>query len=404
MVWLQRRRPLVIGGLALLAVLIAAAVAWHLRPVSGIEASGTLEAIESDVAPKVQGRLLELRVRDGERVRAGETVAVLERVDPTLNLSQAQANLVAAKAQVGVARAAYDLQRAEYATTLSQANSGVGIAGSHTGQAGENFEIERRSAVLSVDQAKAGLLSAQSGFARAKVDLGRARSLVATGDEPQQALDDASDAYSAAAAGLQSARDALGLAQAGLRTVHVRQLDVRASQLEQSQSDQTLESAQAQWQLVVQRRAQLAAADAAVGQAQAALGLAQDQVRETHLLAPFDGYVVSHNFEVGDLIAPGAAVMTIGDLDHPYLYVYVSETDLPHIKAGMRADATVDGFPNRTFTGTITELGEQAEFTPENVQTKEERVEYLVFRVKIQFTDTTGALKPGLPADAVIHT
>jgi HlyD family secretion protein len=69
----------------------------------------------------------------------------------------------------------------------------------------------------------------------------------------------------------------------------------------------------------------------------------------------------------------------------------------------MRVGVTIDGVPGRTFTGTVTEISNTAEFTPENVQTKQERIEYLVFRVKIQFTDTTGTLKPGLPADAVIR-
>jgi HlyD family secretion protein len=227
--------------------------------------------------------------------------------------------------------------------------------------------------------------------------------LVETGDEPQQSLDDASAAYKSSAADLQAARDAVAAAQANQNTVAVRQLDVAASQAQQHQSVAVFENAQAERQLVIQRRAQLAAAQAALGQARAALGLAQDQVRETRLRAPFDGFVISHNFEVGDLVQPGAAVMTIGDLVHPYVYAYIGEAQLPHVKTGMRADVTIDGMPGRTFAGTVTEIGNTAEFTPEDVQTKEERVEYLVFRVKIQFTDTTGSLKPGLPVDAVIR-
>ncbi len=96
-------------------------------------------------------------------------------------------------------------------------------------------------------------------------------------------------------------------------------------------------------------------------------------------------------------------MITVGDLVHPYVYVYVSESDLPRIKTGSRADVTIDGMPNRSFNGVVTEISNTAEFTPEDVQTKEERIEYLVFRVKIQLTDETGSLKPGLPADALIR-
>jgi HlyD family secretion protein len=101
---------------------------------------------------------------------------------------------------------------------------------------------------------------------------------------------------------------------------------------------------------VAQRHAQLLAAQGQLAQARAAFGLAQDQVRETQLAAPFDSYVVSHNFEVGDLVQSGSAVMTVGDLDHPYVYVYVSETDLPHIKTGMQAEVTIDGMPDGRFS------------------------------------------------------
>jgi HlyD family secretion protein len=392
----------VIVVLALAA--LAAKVFTSLRPANVVEASGSIEATQSDLSPKVQGRLIALRVADGAPVKKGQVVAVLEKVDPTLDLDQARANAAAAKAQVNVAYAAYQLQEDQYETTLAQAKAGVSIAHSHLGQAGENLGIATDAAALSVDQAQAQLVAAQSAYAKAKIDLARARSLVGTGDEPQQTLDDASTAYTTAAAQLQAAHDALALALANRRNVRVSQFEVVASRQQQRQSFATLEDARAQERLVAQRRAQWVAARSQLAQAQAALGLAQNQVSETQLVAPFDGYVISHNFEVGDLIAPGAPVMTVGDLVHPYVYAYVSETQLPHVKAGMSAGVTIDGMPGRTFTGTVTEIGSTAEFTPENVQTKEERIEYLVFRVKIQLYDPTLTLKPGLPVDVRIHT
>lgn len=396
-----RMAPLIIGGLVL-AGLILYGVLSHVRPVVGIQASGTIEATESEISPKVQGRLIALRVRDGDAVKKGERLAVLERLDPMLSLKQARAGVAAALAQVNVAEAAYELQRATYETTLAQARPGLGIARSHLSQAGENLTIASRAAALGVDQAEAELTAARATYAHSRADLARVKSLVRTGDEPKQSLDDATNTQASAAAQLQAAQDALALERTNLGTVQVHQLDVKASSLQQHQAVAILENAQAEEQLVTERRAQLAAARANLAQMRATLGLAQDQVRETQLLAPFDGYVISHNFEVGDLISSGSAVLTIGDLTHPYVNVYVSESDLPRIKSGMHANVVIDGMPGRTFVGTVTEISNTAEFTPENVQTKEERVEYLVFRVKIQFTDTTGTLKPGLPADAVL--
>lgn len=348
-------RRLVTAGIVV--AIVAGAAAWLLMPREAhdvVTASGTIEVVQSDLSPKVEGRLVRLRMQDGAAVRRGQVLAVLERVDPALGLEQARASLASAEQQV----------------TLTEAR---------LGQAGENLGITSASTALGVDQARAQLVSAESAYRLASENLARDRSLVATGDEPRQALDDARNGYAASAAQLQGARDALALAQSDRRNVTVRELDLRASRVARLQALATL------------------------AQARAAVGLAQNQVDETDLIAPYDGYVISHNFEAGSLIEPGAAVLTVGDLDHPYVYVYVSETDLPRIHAGERADVTVDGIPNRTFAGTVTEIGTAAEFTPENVQTREQRIEYLVFRVKIQFTDRTGTLKPGLPVDADIH-
>ena len=388
---------------AAVIVAIAVGVVLHLQSPGGVQASGTIEATQSDVAPKVLGRLISLRVQDGDAVKKGQIVAVLEQVQPGFNLQQARAAVAAAGAQVRAAQAAYDLQLKTYGTDLTQAQSSVGIAGSRVGQAGENLGIQIPAAALAIDQARAQLIAAQANYDHASVNIARAKSLVATGDAPKQSLDDATNAYQGASAQLQAAKDALALALANQRNVEVRRLDVTSSRYQQRQSQAALQSVEAERQLVEQRHAQLLAARDQLAQARAALGIAQDQVQETKLVAPFDGFVISHNFEVGDLVQPAAAVLTIGDLSHPYVYVYVSETDMPRVKLGTKADVMLDGLPKKTFVGTVTEISNTAEFTPENVQTKEERVQYLVFRIKIQFTDTTGSLKPGLPADAVIQ-
>lgn len=402
-----RTRVAILAGV-IVAVLVIAVVATgvlaRLKRAPGIAASGTIEATESDLSPKVQGRLAALRVHDGDAVKKGQILAVLERSDPLLNLDQARAGVAAALAQVTASQAAYALQAATYETNLAQAGEGVSIARSSLGQAGENLDIEEKAVALAVDQAQAQLASARSSYARASADLSRTRSLVGTGDMPRQALDDATAAYVSADAQMRAARDAVSLAKANRRNVRIRQLGVFASRSQHRQSIATLDSAKAERDLVAQRRAQVLAAEGQLGQARAALALAQNQVDETDIVAPFAGYVISHNFEVGDLVAPGSAVMTVGDLAHPYVYVYVSETDLPHVKTGARADISVDGMPGRTFVGKVTEISTSAEFTPENVQTKQDRIDYLVFRVKIQLHDTTGSLKPGLPVDAVIGT
>lgn len=400
----MNKRAIALAAAGLLVVAGVLLAVFHPHVSNGIRASGMIEATESDIAPKVQGRLVRILVADGARVLRGRTVAVLERTTPALSVDQARANVAAAQAQLASARSAYALQEQTYGAQLAQAAESVSIAGANRGQASQGLSIERHATRLAIDQAAAQLGAAQAAYHRAGTELARTRSLVAGGDEPQRMLDDVTAQYRSASAQLETARDALALARANRSNVAIRRYGLEASASAQRQSQAALALSRAQLALVAQRGAQVLAARAQLAQTRAALGLAQEQLQETHLIAPFDGAIVSHNFEVGDLVSPGSAVMTIADLTHPYVYVYLSETDLPRVKTGMHADVTIDGMPGKTFRGTITEIASSAEFTPENVQTHEQRIEYLVFRVKIQFTDTTGTLKPGLPVDAVIRT
>ncbi|HEV3154525.1 MAG TPA: HlyD family efflux transporter periplasmic adaptor subunit [Candidatus Baltobacteraceae bacterium] len=400
----QVRNPAIALAIVL-ALAIAAALTFALRPQSagGIAASGTIEVTQSDAAAKVQGRLVSLRVHDGQNVRRGQVLATLEQLNPSLNLAQARAQVQAAQAQVSSARAEYELARQTYGSQVTEAGAGVTVAQANVGQSGENLAIETESAALRVAQAQSAVSAAQSAFDRAGIELRRERSLVASGDEPVRSLDDAVVQYADAKAQLQSAHEGLGIARADARNVQIRQLGMQSARAQQAQSYAQLDAARAQSQTVQQREAQVLSAQAQLAQARAAAGVAEDQVRETRIVAPFDGAVVSHNVEVGDLVAPGTAVMTVADLTQPYMYVYVNETDLPYVKTGAHATVRIDGMSGRTFDGTVTEIATSGEFTPENVQTKEQRIEYLVFRVKIQFLDRSGTLKAGLPADAVIH-
>lgn len=407
--WAIHFAPISVASVVLAAILVVAGVLGLPRLIAPpsvshvVRASGTIEATQSEIASKVQGRLVSLRVRDGEAVHRGQLVAVLEDLEPSIAVEQARATAATAAAQLQTARAAYALQRSAYQTTLAQAGSGARIAGARVGAAGVTLEITRESTALAVAQAQAKLAAAHSASVRAQIELRRAKGLVASGDMPQRLLDDATNASAAAAAELRAASAAVALAESQRRNVEARRLDVAASAEQQRASLAVLAAAQAEWELVNQRQAQVAAAEAALTLARTAVVLAQNRVRETELRAPYDGFVISHDVEAGDLVQPASAVLTIGDLSHPYVNVYVTESDLPHIKTGASADVFVDGMPGRTYTGTVTELAKTAEFTPANVQTKQERIDYLVFRVKIELNDASGTLKPALPVDADIH-
>ena len=142
-------------------------------------------------------------------------------------------------------------------------------------------------------------------------------------------------------------------------------------------------------------------ADTRLAQAQAALVLVQKALDNTYVVSPLGGTVTSKAVEVGDLATPGAVIVSVSKLDTVKLTIYVSETELPNVKLGSVADVRIDAAPKRVFPGRVTFISPTAEFTPKNIQTREDRVK-LVFGVRIEIPNPDGMLKPGLPADATI--
>jgi HlyD family secretion protein len=145
----------------------------------------------------------------------------------------------------------------------------------------------------------------------------------------------------------------------------------------------------------------IAAAAAAVKNAQETLRLAKITLGYTVLSAPFSGVIVVRQTELGEVMQPGTPVVTLADLDHVWLRGYVSETDLGKIRWGQGATVTTDTYPGKKYPGRISFISSSAEFTPKSVETHQERVT-LVYRIKIDVDNPNHELKPGMPADALI--
>ncbi len=191
-------------------------------------------------------------------------------------------------------------------------------------------------------------------------------------------------------------------------------LDMRDNPLE---ADALVDAAQAQYQIseanVAVAQAQLdalqagateeeiEATEAQVQQAEAALATLQVQLDKMTLQSPRTGIVLERMVNVGEIAPPNFSLLTIADLGQVTLTVYVPENEIGLVKVGQNVEVRVDSFPERTFNGEVVYIASQAEFTPKNVQTKEERVS-TVFAVKIEIPNPDQALKPGMPADARI--
>jgi multidrug resistance efflux pump len=164
-------------------------------------------------------------------------------------------------------------------------------------------------------------------------------------------------------------------------------VDVARAQLEALQSGATQQ--------------EVGVAESQVEQAEAALATLHVHLDKMTLRAPRTGIVVERTVNVGEIAPPNFSLLTLADLDQVTLTVYVPENQIGLVKVGQDVQVKVDSYPERTFDAEVVHIASRAEFTPKNVQTKEERVS-TVFAVKIEIPNADHALKPGMPADAEI--
>jgi len=310
-----------------LAVLAGPACSGHAGK-DVISASGTIEAVEVNVAAKVSGQVMELAVGEGSRVGAGDKLAVIDHSALDIQLRQAEAGVRLAEAQLAL------LVKGARAEDIRQAEAAV-------------------------QQADAALRSAED-------DAKRMRELAKTGSVTPKSREDAESRLTVAAA--QRSAAAEGLAK-------VRRLA---------------------------RPEEVQAAEARLAQARAASDLLAKTIADCTVTAPAGGVVTHKAVEAGELVTPGATVVTLVELETVHVMIYITEKELGRVRLGDAADVTIDAFPDKAFPGRVTYISPEAEFTPKNVQTKEDRVK-LVFGVKVEIENREGLLKPGLPADAVIR-
>ena len=223
-------------------------------------------------------------------------------------------------------------------------------------------ELQSGSRTQEIGGAKASVTAVEAELSKAQKDLRRAEALYAQKLIPTSQLDAAKSAYDAVSAQYKLAKEKLSLTKEGPTKQSIRAAEYR------------------------------------VEQAKAALLSAEKRLSDTTIFAPLSGVILNKNVEPGEILTQGAPVYTIGDLENPWIKVYVKEDKLGLIKLGQTAEVTIDAFPNKFFDGAVTYISPQAEFTPKTVQTKEERVK-LVFAVKVSVKNLNGELKPGMPAD-----
>ncbi len=397
-----------------------------------VEASGVIEATEVDVSALVAGRLATLLVKEGDPVKRGQVIAEIERQEFEAQLTSAggalqaaegelarvEASLVGAKLSAGNARTAYE-KSTELKGRYEAGRAQYEAATAARDQAKARLELVRAGTrPEQLEQARAAAASAQAAWEDAQRELARLEKLLAEGAVSEQQVDRQRTAADTAAANHDAAQARLAEAEAGFRTEERRQAEAALAQAEANlaagewglatakelygdrlELKQKLDLAEAEYRAAQQARA---AAEGRVEAARGALAVAEKKLTDATVRAPITGVITLKIREAGEVVSPGQGIVRLADLDHMWLRVYVPETVIGRVKLGQQAEVTTDADPRQVHRGQVVEIAQEPEFTPKNVQTREQRAK-LVFGVKIAVDNPARELKPGLPADARIR-
>jgi len=326
---MKQKKFVIIGIVVVIIVVLVLVYHFRNKREEGVlKLSGNIEVTETNIGFKIPGRITELLVDEGYKVKKGDVLARLDSAELAGVVAQSRAVLQ------------------EAATRLAELRAG--------------------SRPQEIEQAKANVGSQEAELNKAKKDYERAEILYKNGAISASQFDTAKSAYETRMAQYTNALEQLSLVKEGPRKEDIRAQEHR------------------------------------VQQAKASLNVSEERFKDTIIYAPISGIILRKNVELGETVAQGTPVLTIGDLENPWIKVYVKEDKLGLVKLGQKARVNVDSYPGKTYEGNVTYISSEAEFTPKYVQTEEERVK-LVFGIKVKVDNVNYELKPSMPADVRIY-
>lgn len=295
--------------------------------INKIESSGTIESKDVVVSSKNSGVILKINFDEGNKVKAGDTILVIEHEQLELQLSQAIALKNAAEAQ-------YELMK--------------------KGARDED-----------IVQAEQNLNQAKINFESAERDKQRLEKLIESNTVSQKQFEDAVSRFELTKAQFLTAKENLNKVRKIFRNEEIK-------------------SAKANYDKAV------------VG-----VELIKKNIKDCYVTTPIDGFISKMYIENGELVSPMTSLFKVVNLEKLELMIYVSTEELAYVKLGQKVEIKIDAFKDKVYNGKVAFISPEAEFTPKNIQTKDERTK-LVYAVKINVENKNYELKSGMPADAVI--
>lgn len=368
----------VLASVTIAAVFIGLLL-YSQRPDGRVVVSGFIEADEIRVGSRVGGRVRAVHVEEGQTVAEGELLVELEPFDLLEQKAQLQQSAREARAVLEKLTAGFrpeEIAQARARRDQMQANADL-LQNGPRPQEIAAAESDLRLAEAELDLARKSYARAETLFGRDAID--------------RNMLDEAATGLTVAQSRAESRHQQLALLKEGSRSEDI------------AKSLALLEEAEQELALRTNgyRSEEIAAAEARYQSAEAAVRAVERQMDELKIVSPAKALVEAIDLEPGDLLSPGVPAVSLVESGDLWVRAYVPEGDLD-LQYGQTVSIAVDSFRGRTFSGEITFIARRAEFTPNNVQTADERVKQ-VFRIKVQLRDGQDVLRPGMSADVVLQ-
>lgn len=380
--------------IVLIAALAGAAI-YYFRtrntvPENEIHLSGNIEMTQVAVAFKYPGRVMSIEVEEGATVKKGQILARSDRESITRQKERDQAAVASAQSayQQLTTAVAWQKQSVEREIELRtaelravQAQLSEALAGSRPQE---------------VQQAEAAVSDAKTQNAQAKADWDRAQKLFADEDISRAQYDQFKTRFDSTSALVRQAEMRLSIVREGPRKENI---ELVRAQVARAQA--ALKAAENNRLEVKRRELEAQGRLSEVDRAKAQVAVLDVQLNDATAEAPVDGVVLNKNADLGEVLNAGVPVITIGETARPWVRGYITEAQLGKVKLGDKVKVTTDSYPGKTYEGRVTFIASEAEFTPKQIQTQEERIK-LVYRIKVELQNPNNELKLNMPVDAVI--
>jgi HlyD family secretion protein len=365
----------------LFAVLLAAIGCRGRGNPQTLFASGRIDGDVVDLSTKRSGRIVDIKVREGDTVKAGQVLVVLDSEQDEAAVDQQKAQLISDKRKVDQLRRQLDT----YKEKIRQSQL-------YVEQSRSLSPAQVKEAEANVATSKAELVRSQAELEQSRIDAQRYPVLAKRGAVPIQLAEQYTTKLGIAEASVDANKKRVAAAEAGLAQARTQLQNPKIKEADRK----TLE------RQVDEVKAQIAAAEADVAAGQAEVRFAKANLEDLTIVAPISGTILTRAAEPGRVIAAGQTVLTMVDLSKLYLRGFVPEGDVGRVKVGQQAKVFLDSHPDQAISAEVIRVDPEVMFTPENTYFKDDRVKQ-VMGIKLGLKGAVGLAKPGMPADGEIQ-